>query len=470
MTENTNLIQTTNNMPIDASIEITVDPEHKAAYLAIHGAKFGGKPITPEQVEKAITESAITFGLEDMDRIQKAVAAANGEGKFLIAKWQPPVNGKDGYIEYKFNTDKVAKPTERENGDVDFKDLGIVTNIVRGTKIARIYDPTDGEEGIDVLGEPVMQTPGTPVAFTLGAGTELSAGGHHILAAVDGNLVFKGGCFVVEENLVINGDVDLSVGNIDFVGNVTISGNVFEGFSVKSNKDITIRGAATYADIKAGGDVSIRLGCLMSKIECDGSFKADFCENSRINAKGEVKANSFVGCEVFARKAIIAEGKGIISGGKYTSLEDISASIIGSNSYVKTEINIGNNAVLTAERENEIAHIKKLEDAIRQLTMVIDQLSERQKQGVKLSARHEQMKSDSVRTKLLAQKQLQKAQQRVKSIENELALKQNFSVICKKRFYPGTTIHIDAYTYTVTSIYENSKATVRDGEIVMLPP
>lgn len=469
MTDNKN-VNINVNEAVDAYVEITVDPDHKTAYLHIHGAKFGGKPITFEKIEKEIAESAVKFGLEDMEKIKKAVAAANNEGKFLIARWRPPVDGKNGYIEYKFNTNKVAKPTEHENGDVDYKDLGIVTNIIRGTKIARIYDPTEGEPGTDVFGEAVEQNPGTPAAFELGAGTELSAGGHHILASVDGNLVFKGGCFVVEENLNINGDVDLSVGNIDFVGNVTINGNVFEGFVVKSRKNITIHGAATYADIKAGGDVTIRLGCLMSKVECGGTFSANFCENSRINGNHNVKANSFVGCEVFARKAIIAEGKGIISGGKYTALEDISASIIGSNSYVKTEINVGNNAVLTAERENETAYIKKLEDAIQQLTMVIDQLSERQKQGVKLSARHEQMKADSVRAKLHTQQQLQKSQQRIVAIDNELALKQNFSVTCRKRFYPGTTIRIDSYTYNVTSIYENSKATVRNGEIVMLPP
>lgn len=465
MSENKNI-----NPPIDAFVEISVDPDHKAAYLTVHGAKFGGKPITPEQVEKEINESTISYGLEDMERIKKAVAASNSDGRFLIAKWKPPVDGTNGYIEYKFSTDKVAKPTERENGDVDFKDLGIVTNVLRGTKIARIYDPTTGEVGMDVMGIEIPQKEGAPAVYNLGAGTELSAGGHHILAATDGNLVFKGGCFVVEENLNINGDVDLSTGNIDFVGSVIISGSVFEGFCVTSKKDITIRGAATYAELKAGGDINIRLGCLMSRVECGGTFKADFCENSRINGKGDVKANSFVGCEIFARKAIIAEGKGIISGGKYTALENIEASIIGSNSYVKTEINIGNNAILTAERENELAHIEKLKDAINQLAMVITQLSDRQKQGVKLSARHEQMKADSLRTKLLTQQQLQKSQQRVKEIENELALKQNFSVTCKKRFYPGTMIRIDSYTYNVTAIYENSKATVRDGQIVMLPP
>ncbi len=462
--------QMKNVSPMDAFAEITIDADCKAAYLIIHGPKYGGKFITPEQIEKTISESDIAFGLEDMSRITKAVKTLGSECRFRIASWKQPVDGENGYIEYKFNPNKVARPTENEHGDVDYKNLGIVTNITRGTKIARIYDPTDGEPGTDVLGNIIPPKPGTPAAITLGSGTELSAGGHHILASTDGNLVFKGGCFIVEEELMISGDVGLSTGNIDFIGNVVISGSVFEGFRVYSKKNVTIRGAATTAEIKAGGSVSIRLGCLMSRVTCNGNFKADFCETSRIEANGDVEANSFVGCEVFARGRIIANGKGIISGGRYTALEDISASVIGSNSYVKTEITIGNNAVLTAEREKTTARVAKLEEAVEQLSKVIDQLTERQKQGVKLSARHERMKAESLRTKILTQAEIKKARDRIEEIDEDSAHKQNFSVFCKKRFYPGTTIRIDAYTYSVTTVCENCKATIRDDKIVMLPP
>ncbi|MFR0871144.1 MAG: hypothetical protein ACLSG5_07035 [Oscillospiraceae bacterium] len=42
-----------------------------------------------------------------------------------------------------------------------------------------------------------------------------------------------------------------------------------------------------------------------------------------------MEASSFIGGDVYAGK-LIASGKGILVGGKYTALEDISASVIGS--------------------------------------------------------------------------------------------------------------------------------------------
>lgn len=457
------------NTPVDAYVDITIEADKRSAYMVIHAPKYGGEFVTPEDIEDEIEASGIVFGLEDMERIQKAVKVIGCDHRITIANWKPPVDGENGYVEYHFNPDKVAKPTENENGDVDFKDLGLVTNILRGTRIATVHEPTPGEEGYDVLGEIVEQKPGSPANVTLGNGTELSPDGHYIVAAVDGNLVFQNGSFVVNEDLNISGDVGFSTGNIDFIGNVIIGGNVFEGFKVTSKKNITIRGAATSAEIIAGGDVTIRLGCLQSLVDCKGSFKADFCENSRIKGRGNVQANSFVGCEVFTEGKIIATGKGVISGGSYTAMENIEASVIGSNSYIKTDITVGSNAVLTAERGKAVVRADKLEAAVAQLTKVIEILTEKQKQGETLSPKHEQMKSESLRTKIMTQNEIKKIYARMEEIDEELSHKQNISITCKKRFYPGTTIRIDAYTYTVTAVYENSKATVLDDKIVMVP-
>lgn len=457
------------NTPVDGYIEVTVEPDKHSAYIVIHAPKYGGDYVNIEDITDEIESRGVVFGVEDPERIQKAVNVIGCDRRITIANWKPPVNGENGYIKYHFSPDKVAKPTEDEHGDVDYKDLGLITNILRGTRIATVFEPTEGEEGYNVLGDVIEQKPGAPAKVVLGAGTELSPDGRYIVAAVDGNLVYKNGTFVVDENLTISGDVGFSTGNIDFIGNVTIGGNVFEGFKVTSKKNVTIRGTATSAEIIAGGDVSIKLGCLQSFVECKGSFKASFCESSRIKSGGDVQANSFISCEVFAGGKIIATGKSTIAGGSYTAIGNIEASTIGSNRYVKTDITVGNNAVLTAERGKATVRADKLETAVAQLTKVIDMLNEKQKQGETLSQKHEQMKSESLRTKIMTQNELKKIYARIEEIDIELSHKQNISVTCKRRFYPGTTIRIDAYTYTVTAVCENSKATILDDKIVMVP-
>lgn len=456
-------------IPVDAYVEVKIETNKQSAYMIVHEPQNGGKEITPAQIEQEIKYSNVEFGLEDMGLIHTAFRTIGYDHRIVIANWKAPVDGKNGYIEYHYDQNKVAKPTEDEYGNVDYKDLGLITNILRGTKIATIYEPTEGEGGYNVIGEPIPQKPGIPAKYSLGKGTKLSTDGNYIVADVDGNLTFRNGRFEVNEDLNISGDVGFSTGNIDFIGNVIIGGNIFEGFKVTSKKDITVHGMCTSADIKAGGNVTIKLGCLQSKVNCKGSFTANFCENSRIKSTGDVQSNSFISCEVYTDGSIIAGGKGIISGGSYTAIEDIKASVIGSNSYVKTDITVGSNAILTAEREKASVRLEKLEDALNQLTMVVDMLTERQKQGVTLSPKHEQMKSESLRTKIMTQKELKKMYARIEEIDNELSQKQNISVACKKRFYPGTTIRIDEYTYTVSQVYENSKATVIGDKIVMVP-
>ena len=57
----------------------------------------------------------------------------------LVAKGTAPVQGKDAYIEYKFNTDRKAKPTLLEDGSVDFFNLNILNLCAEGQELAVLH-------------------------------------------------------------------------------------------------------------------------------------------------------------------------------------------------------------------------------------------------------------------------------------------------------------------------------------------
>ena len=59
----------------------------------------------------------------------------------------------------------------------------------------------------------------------------------------------------------VNGDVDLSTGNIEFVGNVIVRGSVQTGFFVKAGGDVEITGTVS-GGIVEGKDVVIRMGII----------------------------------------------------------------------------------------------------------------------------------------------------------------------------------------------------------------
>ena len=455
------------NMVVHSTVQVTVNPNRTTAFMSFSRPENGGLDITVDKIMAALDENLVSHGILEAD-IQKAVELKLYDQNVCAAKWDPPVDGTDGTIKYFYKIDSVAAPMENENGTIDYKNLGMVRNITAGTPIAAITMPTEGQPGMDITGMVVKQKPGIPAKFNVGAGTSLINDGKEIIAAVDGNLVYKNGSFCVDETLVINGDVDVSSGNIDFIGAVNIKGSVFEGFRVTSKKNISINGSVNGAEISADGDIFIKIGSINSNIECKGNVKLGFCENSKVHATGTIESASFIGGEVFSEEKIIASGKGIIMGGKYTALDGIEASVIGSEKYVKTEITLGNNAVLSEERDELEKQITAMEDKADQLGKILTTLAEIAKKG-KLSPEREQLKAEALRNRLKLQSEIKKYQMRIAIIDDTLQLTQNLSIGCKRFFYPGVTLRINNCVLQINAATSHARATVEGGEIVFKP-
>ncbi len=452
---------------VHSVVEVSVAPNYTTAFMSFTKPENGGQEMTYEKALAAIKDKLVSHGILE-DEIRGAIDNRRYDENICVARWTPPIDGSDGRVDYKFKMDNTKAPVMDEHGVVDFKNLGIVNNITKGTTIANIILNTDGIPGMDIMGKPVAQKKGVPANVRAGKGTSLVNDGTELIAALDGNLRFSKGEFTVEEDLVINGDVDVSSGNIDFIGNVSIRGSVFEGYKVTSKKNITINGSVTGAELDADGDITVRIGANSSVINCRGNVKLGFCENSKIKCDNNVTSVSFVGGEVFAGKSIIASGKGVMMGGKYTALENMEATVIGSQSYAKTEITLGNNAVLSQEKESLMRSLSEMEDKYEQLGLIIKTLEDQSKK-TKLSPDRAQLKMVSVRNKLQLQQEIKRSKSRISEIEVALELCQNLSVSVKGTIYPGVTLRINAFSHKVNNINSHCRATIMDGDIAFMP-
>ncbi len=456
-----------NNTPIHGTVEISVDPNFTTAFMEITPPQNGGAEVTLDMVRSAVRAKDICYGIND-DALVDAVEKKRYGENICIARWTPPVDGVDGTVTYHFDKDAVIAPVEDETGTVDYKNLGIVKNIYTGTRIASITQPTEGSSGTDISGKTVQQRVGVPAKINVGKGTVITEDESELIATVDGNLRYSGGSFVVEEELLLKGDVDVSTGNIEFIGNITVKGNVFEGYTVSSKKNITIYGTVTGAKVLCDGDLFIKLGSINSEIECKGNVKLGFCENTKITAEGNIESASFVGGEVYSGKSILATGKGVMMGGKYTALQNIEASTIGSEGYAKTVITLGNNAVLSEERDNLTSKNAELEDKVDQLGKILVTLQEMAKAG-KLPPQREQMKVEAMKSRFQLQGEIKRNKARIVEIEQILERKQNLSVSCRKEFYPGVLIRINSHIFQVNVATSRSKATIGDEGICFVP-
>jgi hypothetical protein len=353
---------------------------------------------------------------------------------------------------------------------MDYKDLGLVQNILTGTVIAKIILETEGEEGVDILGLPLKPLPGKPAKYMVGLGTAINDEKTVITAAVDGNLRWHKDHFTVEEVLNIGEDVGASTGNIDFIGDVFIKGNVFEGFSVKSKKSITINGTANNATLDAGGNIDVKIGCVNSNLVAKGDIKSGFCESCKLESDGDIISSSFVSCEILCRGTITAiSGKGVVIGGKLTAFKGMVFNLLGSGAYTKTSLTLGEGALRSKEKKELEIEEAQLNEKIAQYIQLAEVLNAAKKKGG-LPREKEETLATVIRGRFQMSTEIKKIKKRIQEIDDSFLDNSSLFVEIRKTVFPGVTVRIGELRKKVEKEWDRCRIKIdNSGEIVIEP-
>lgn len=444
---------------IHGNVVVEIDSDGMAARIIVNEPQPGGMPITYEKVCEEISKKGIRHNL-NLGKVKKIFENKYFGRSVVIAKGERAIDGKNGSVLYHFEQKETQDFVEDEFGNVDYRDLGIVKNIEEGTVVAEIIAETQGTPGTDVKGTTIAQTPGKPPVYKVGQGIKLSEDGLVLYAGISGNLRWNKDHFVVDKDVTVSGDVDASVGNIDFIGDVVIKGNVEEGYEIRSGGNITVFGTVTGATLHAAGKITVKMGVLSSNIEAN-EIVAGFFENSTIECHGNLTAQNFIACQVTCHGKLIAHGgKAAIIGGKYTCLSDIEANIVGSDTYTRTLIVLGNTAVLTEERNDLLKKIEEYENKIDQLGKICSTL-QHQKKVASLTEDREEMLVTSIRAKYVHQRELKNMRGRIIAIDKEIDVSNDLRVVVKRSLFPGVSIRINSLQHNVEHV--NGKCVVRVG-------
>lgn len=454
---------------IDGRVEITFDNSGMLANMMLFAPQNGGRPVTMEMVAKELAAHNIVSGIDEFD-VREMVEGRIYENCMCIARAIPAKNGANGYVDFKYEKTRVIQPKRDEFGVANFRELDTILQIRRGDVIADIIPPTEGEPGINIFGEPIPPEPGKPAKPVLGKNSVITADGAHIIAACDGHIKYGLNCFNVEDTVTIYSDLDISVGNIDFFGDVHVKGNVMEGFSVKAGKNLKIDGSVFSSELAAGGNITVNGGIIGSTVNSEGNVIADFFQNSTVNSKGNVEGKEFAFCEVFCYGALNAKGKnGTIVGGKITSMRDITATCIGSDKYTRTEISIGDGSVTFARKRKAESELEQFVDRYDNAVRNLEYLKGRKQQqgGVLTDAQQKAMKLET-QNKLFSTLKKKELTLLIAQLDEEIKNKDNLSCVCQ-RLYPGTKFCINFLTLEITQVYSRSRVTMMGDQLVVLP-
>ncbi|PKL01669.1 MAG: DUF342 domain-containing protein, partial [Synergistetes bacterium HGW-Synergistetes-2] len=296
----------------DAELDVRVSSDGLIAELWIE-PPFADKPWpTPEQALAFLQEKGVVEGI-DRDVIASMLSEKNARIWIPVANGVSPVDGEDAEIEYMVEFGS-AKPKEvDEQGKVDLKNLSSVTVILKDQLLATKTPPTEGIPGVTVKGAPLKAKNGKDRPLPAGAGTYASEDGLSLHSMIDGNLVLKGNKLNVVPVFQVDGDVDYSVGNIDFIGAVLVNGAVREGFEIKTSGNIEIRGVVEGARLLSKGNILISGGVRgMNKafLDASGDVTAGFIDQAKVRSGKDISVTNAV-----LHSDLAAHGKISVLGG-----------------------------------------------------------------------------------------------------------------------------------------------------------
>ncbi len=463
------MLEGSDNIRVDGWVEVKTNDNGKTATAILHAPRRGGLDVTESTLMQAILDFGVTFGLDEK-ACNRAIRDKMYEYPVIVAMGAQPQNGQNGYITYRFDKQHKLKPHHNEFGVADYRELDAIVPIHKNDIIADVIPPGEGVPGTDVFGNEIPAKAGTPVKVTLGKNTLLTTDGTKIVAACDGHIVFGNGNFQVEEAVTIKTDLDISVGNISFFGDVHIKGNVMEGFSVNAGKNVKIDGSVFGGEISAGGNVTIVGGCINSKLTCDGDADIGFCENSEIFTKGNVSSKQFAFCNVFSYGGVTAKGAtGVILGGKITSMHDVNAAIVGSVKYTPTEIYIGDGSVLFArKREAEAGLMESMrifDSAVKNLAFLKQRKAA---QGLLTEAQQRQFRTET-QNKLFHSMRINELQALIAKLEDDIMNKDLLRAVVPGKIYPGSKFVINFLTLDITDVISHSYVAIIGDKIETMP-
>ncbi|MFA9422256.1 MAG: DUF342 domain-containing protein [Sedimentibacter sp.] len=296
--------------------------------------------VSVEDVLQYLENQSIVYGIREKE-IEAYCKNKEYTKELIAACGIEPVHGKDAELLYDFDISKEIKFKEKEDGTIDFKNLNNVINVNSDDVLCHIIPAQKGLDGIDVYGKTVDYKKGRTVEFNMGDNTHISEDKLKLLASSDGSAEFSNGKVYVENVHQVN-NVGTATGNIDFIGNVVINGDVKSGFSVSSKGNIIIKGLVEGAYIKSQGDVVISKGMNgmgRGSIYAKGNITSKYIENASIVSDKSVYAEALINSEVIAKDSIILTGStSAIIGGTCQAENIISAKTIGSKTNIQTNI------------------------------------------------------------------------------------------------------------------------------------
>jgi len=448
--------------PIKAIPRVNVSSDGLRAELTVEPPLHGGAGITGEEIRLFLLANKITHGVLD-----EILAGWDRHPQYNqpieIAKGQAAVDGAPATLDYKVRLGKDYRPRENPDGTVDYKDMGIIQNILANEVLCVKTPATPGTPGTSVYGVILQPRPGRDLLLPMGKGTKASEDQLQLLAECDGQVDLYGGKLHVHNTFTVNGDVCNATGNINFVGNVIVHGNVLTGFAVQASGNVTVNGCVEDARVTAGGNIVLKEGIQggeQGSVQAGGFIKSKYIQNGHVRAEGDVEATFIQHSHVQSGGSVNVVGaKGTLAGGKVVARNAINGVFVGSrNSHTLTVLEVGNNPATIERKKQLLEDIEKASSQMASLQQAITMLEAMEREDRISDDRREALNQARSVYQVLSENTKSQREENV-AVDEELKTLGFGLINIRQAAYPGVRIVIGSEQMVLENTYNHTTFT-----------
>ncbi len=354
---------------LSASIQIKTKIEASSTFASL------------QKIKSLLKKEGIVFGIPEDTVIEEWLTTMSDVNTpLIIAKGIAPQQPVDAEIKFFFDTEFLHPGKIESDGTIDFRERGTIPFVNPGTLLAEKQPCRNGAAGKDIYGNIISISPPEDMIFEIGSYTHFSDDNLKIYASEEGQPHLDAmGAISVYPELRIEGDVAYETGNVNFNGNLVVSGTIREGFSVRC-ANLTadqIHGA----EINITGNLNVSSGIINSNvINVQGHIQTKYVNNSQLKSFGNVIVQrEIIDSKIYTSGECVNERGSILSSFIYAK-GGVRAGSIGTVRAVSSQLEIGIDRLMNMIIAELDEGIKKNNDNISLLKKEIQELDDSEKQ------------------------------------------------------------------------------------------
>jgi uncharacterized protein (DUF342 family) len=372
----------------DGELRVVLTPDRMKATVTFIPPEGDGARIMAEEVRSRLAQAQVRKGINE----EKLLALLDGIGRgetqadVLIAEGKKPGLDAKKRIVFHAHIATGRAVTLREDGRADFRAQDRISRVRKGELVATVRprDP-ESEDGWDVTGMVIPLPPEAQETLQAGRGVRDEVqpdGSVRFVSEAAGEIILDGATLSVMDVHTVNGDADMSTGNVNFPGNVRITGSVRSGFTIVAGGILEVGESVEAALLSAAGSITVVQGIKgegRAILRARHDIVSLFAEQAVLLAIGDVHLRgACVRCQVKCNGRLLLDSeKGSLIGGEVRATRGVAVQNIGSPGGVRTVVSFGQDFLVKDQIEREDKEVAALTKKSADLDVVMHQLQKK---------------------------------------------------------------------------------------------